>query len=182
MSDVSIQLAGSLLLASPALRDGIFDRSVILLSEHGLKEGAYGLILNQPTGREVAQFLQQPEFEPLARVPVHMGGPVSQDQLTFASFSKGKKGQLKFNLRLPAEEAIAQLKRPGVVVRAFIGYSGWSAGQLEGELKRQAWIPLQPNASLPGMPHDSSLWTELLQGISPFHRLMANAPRDPDLN
>ncbi|GAA5483495.1 YqgE/AlgH family protein [Haloferula sargassicola] len=178
----STKLSGALLLASPALRDGTFDRSVILLAEHSAGDGAYGVILNRPTGREVAQFLDKPEFAPLARVPVHIGGPVSRDQLIFCSFGRGQKNRLRFQMRLSAEEAAEQVKRPGVVLRAFVGYAGWSAGQLEDELKRDAWITARADASLPGRPHDGSLWRELLADISPFHRLMANAPPFPEQN
>ena len=182
MATTPLQLSGSLLLASPTLRDGIFDHSVVLVAEHSKKDGAFGVILNHPTGREVGQFLDSPEFAPLSRIPVHVGGPVAQDQLVFAAFSQGPDNQLNFAMRLPVDQAVAKAKSPGVVVRAFIGYSGWTAGQLEGELKRDAWITTSPDSSLPGRQHDQSLWRELLQSISPFHRILAEAPADPGRN
>ncbi|RYD36833.1 MAG: YqgE/AlgH family protein, partial [Verrucomicrobiaceae bacterium] len=93
--DQPIQLRGKLLLADPSLKDGIFDRSVILLAEHKADEGAYGLILNQPTGKTVGDFLNDEVFAPLKQLAVHQGGPVSRDQLTFSSFWWSPKQGLK---------------------------------------------------------------------------------------
>ena len=61
-SDQPILLRGKLLIADPSLRDGTFNRSVILLTDHSAEEGAYGLILNQPTGKVVGDFLKGKEF------------------------------------------------------------------------------------------------------------------------
>ncbi|MCU0795871.1 MAG: YqgE/AlgH family protein [Akkermansiaceae bacterium] len=180
--ELPIDLSGKLLLASPTLRDGIFDHSVIYLAHHSSDDGALGVILNHPTGREVAQFLPQPDFEPLARIPVHVGGPVARDQLTFATFRRGKSGHFDFRLRISAADAIEHAHTPGTVVRAYIGYSGWTAGQLEGELEGQSWITLAPGKELPGLSHDRDLWHRLMSSVSPFHRLMADAPRDAGLN
>jgi len=182
MAKSKVQLDGSLLLATPALRDGIFDRSVILLANHSVEEGAYGLILNQPTGQEVGHFLKQKEFAGLEKIPVHHGGPVSQEQLTFSAFWWNASDGLHWQVRIPAEEAIRRVRQPGVVVRAYIGYSGWSAGQLEEELKRQSWITAKPDAALLGKVHDPDLWSDILKTISPYHRLLIDAPADPGLN
>ena len=180
--DLPIQLQGKLLLADPSLRDGTFHRSVILLAEHKADEGAFGLILNQPTGKTVGDFLQGDDFAPLRQLPVHNGGPVSQDQLTFSSFWWSKKQGLRWAIRISAEDAVTHARRPGRIVRAFVGYSGWTAGQLEGELRRSSWIAARPQADLLGQEHDRSLWAELLRHLSPLHRILAEAPDDPTLN
>jgi putative transcriptional regulator len=182
MEDQPLHLDGSLLLATPSLRDGIFDRSVILLANHSPSEGAFGLILNQPTGQEVGHFLSQPEFAGLEKIPVHLGGPVAQEQLTFSAFWWNPSDGLHWQVRIPAEEAIRRSKQPGVMVRAYIGYSGWSAGQLEEELKRQSWITAKPDSALLGKVHDPELWSEILRTLSPYHRLLVDAPADPGLN
>jgi putative transcriptional regulator len=180
--DLPIQLRGQLLLADPSLRDGIFNRSVILLAEHKSDEGAYGLILNQPTGKTVGDFLNDEAFAPLKQLAVHQGGPVSRDQLTFSSFWWSPKQGLKWAIRISAEDAVAHAHRPGRIVRAFVGYSGWSAGQLENELRRSSWIAARPQRDFLGHEHDRGLWSELLRHLSPFHRILAEAPDDPSLN
>ncbi|MEO7101345.1 MAG: YqgE/AlgH family protein [Luteolibacter sp.] len=179
--DNSIQLQGHLLLADPSLRDGTFNRSVVLLAEHRTDEGAMGLILNHPTGKVVGDFLTGEEFASLKKLAVHEGGPVSRDQLTFSSFWWTKKG-LRWALRISAEAATEHAHKPGRIVRAFVGYSGWTAGQLENELRRCSWIPARPQANLLGYDHDRTLWAELLRHVSPLHRILAEAPDDPFLN
>lgn len=181
-SDSPIQLQGQLLLADPSLRDGIFNRSVILLAEHKADQGAYGLILNHPTGKTVGDFLHDEAFAPLKQLPVHQGGPVSQDQLTFSSFWWSPKRGLKWAIRISAEDAVAHSHRPGRIVRAFVGYSGWTAGQLENELRQNSWIAAQPQKDFLGQEHDRGLWVELLRHLSPFHRILAQAPDNPSLN
>ena len=175
-------LQGKLLLADPSLRDGIFDQSVILLTHHSAEEGAHGLILNQPTGKVVGDLLPAEEFTALRHLAVHAGGPVSPEMLTFSSFWWSQKLGLRWAMQISKEEAASHAKKPGRIVRAFIGYSGWSAGQLEGELERNAWCTLAPRSGLLGCAHDHSLWRALFGSISPMHRILTDAPRDPFLN
>jgi putative transcriptional regulator len=182
MPDLPIQLQGKLLLADPSLRDGTFNRSVILLAEHHPDDGAFGLILNHPTGKLVGDFLPSEEFNALRLLAVHDGGPVARDQLTFSSFWWSKKLGLRWALRLSAKSALDHAHKPGRIVRAFLGYSGWTAGQLENELRRNSWIAARPQPNLLGHEHDRSLWSELLRPISPLHRILAEAPDDPYLN
>jgi len=181
-SDAPIVLRGRLLIADPSLRDGTFNQSVILLTAHAPEEGAAGLIINQPTGRVVGDFLKGDEFTSLRHLPVHQGGPVMHQQMTFSSFWWSRKLGLRWAIRISAKQAADQARKPGRVVRAFIGYSGWSPGQLENELKRQSWFPINPRPDLLGKEHDRGLWAALLSGISPFHRILAEAPQDPFLN
>ncbi|MEM1084967.1 MAG: YqgE/AlgH family protein [Verrucomicrobiota bacterium] len=182
MSDAQIKLEGTLILADPSLRDGVFNRSVVLLAAHSAEEGAEGLILNHPTGHDVGHFLKDEAFAHLQRIPVHIGGPVSQEQMTFSAFWWNPTDGLHWQLRLPAHEAIERAKQPGIIVRAFVGYSGWTAGQLEGELRRDSWITAKPDASLFGKEHNPSLWSAILRDMSPYHRILAEAPENPESN
>lgn len=180
--DLPIQLQGKLLLADPSLRDGTFNRSVILLAEHKADEGAFGLILNHPTGKVVGDFLKGKEFAALSQLAVHEGGPVSRDQLTFSSFWWSRKQGLRWAIRISTKDAVMHSHKPGRIVRAFVGYSGWTAGQLENELRRSSWIAARPQPDLLGHDHDRGLWSELLRHLSPLHRILAEAPDDPFLN
>ena len=182
-SDGPIALQGQLLLADPTLRDGIFHHSVVLLAEHSAKDGAFGLVLNHPTGHVVGDLLTDEAFSPLRKVAVHQGGPVSREHLTFSAFWwNQEKKQLRWAIRISAEDAIAHSHRPGTLVRAFIGFSGWTPGQLENELRRNSWIPARPDGTLLGQQHDSDLWADILRHLSPYHRILAEAPTDPFLN
>ncbi len=170
-------LEGKLLLADPSLREANFFKSVILLAEHSHDEGAFGLVLNHPSGKHVGEILTDPEFAPLAKVRVFDGGPVGRDHLTFAAFWQ-KDQKLAFATRMSAEQAVKYSQRPNTMVHAFIGYSGWSQGQLEEELENQAWHPVQAPRTLLSQPHDITLWSEALRRISPFHHILTLAPEN----
>ncbi|MCL4288393.1 MAG: YqgE/AlgH family protein, partial [Thermoleophilia bacterium] len=72
-------LRGKLLVASPALEDPNFVRSVVLVTEHG-EEGAMGIVLNRPADTEVEEVL--PELAAIAVAePVFVGGPVQPESL-----------------------------------------------------------------------------------------------------
>jgi putative transcriptional regulator len=182
MPNPPIQLQGKLLLADPSLRQSLFHRSVVVLNQHSCDHGAMGLILNHPTGKSVGDFLKAPEFSPLRQLAVHHGGPVDDDQLTFSSFWWTPKKGLQWAVRISAEHAIQHTRKSGRIVRAFIGHSGWTAGQLENELTQNSWITIDPSADLLGQAHDPSLWSLLMSRISPIHCLLAEAPDDPMLN
>ena len=181
-SSAPTTLQGKLLLANPCLRDSIFHKSVVLINQHSLENGAVGLILNQPTGRVVGDLLSDPMFAPISKLAVHDGGPVEHDQLTFSSFWWSPKRGLRWAVRISAEDAAKHARRPGRMVRAFIGYSGWVEGQLENELKGPSWFPVDPESSLLGEAHDKQLWAELMRRISPLHQILSHAPRNPELN
>lgn len=177
-------LEGRLILADPSLREATFRRSVLLLTNHSVEEGAHGYILNRPLGKSVGDLLQEDEFEALAEVPVFMGGPVSAEQMTFSSIRwNSDRETLDYEIHLSAKEATQRLLE-GFTVRAFVGYAGWSEGQLESELKQRAWITHKPEECV--LKTDTgalaSLWADLLRKMSPWHRLLADSPEDPSLN
>lgn len=177
-----VSLEGRLILADPSLREPTFCRSVLLLTNHTVEEGAHGYILNRPLGKSVGELLPDDEFSTLSNVPVFMGGPVSSEQMTFSSIQwKPKEDRLDYEIHLSAKEATQRLLE-GFTVRAFIGYAGWSEGQLESELKQRAWITHKPEASVLETDGLESLWGDLLRKMSPWHRLLADSPEDPSLN
>jgi len=181
-SEQSISLGGRLLLASPSLADGTFDRSVIMLFEHSAASGAHGIIINHPTGTTVGDLLKDTEFTPLAHLPVHRGGPLSAGELAFSSFTMAKGTTIRYQPHISIETASGLINSKDHIVRATIGYSAWSPGQLEDELQRNTWITLRPPPNLILMEHDITLWRTLLGGISPYHNLLSQAPQNPLLN
>ena len=180
--DAPIRLDGQLLIADPTLGEGPFHHAVILLTEHSSDEGAFGFILNQPTQRHVGDFLEQEEFDALFTLPVHLGGPVSPENLTFAALRWSGSARLCFETGISAHDAIRHAKTPGVIVKAFLGYSGWARGQLEGEVRHRSWIPAKPTADLLTRDHDQSLWSETLRTLSIYHTVVAECPEDPGKN
>ena len=175
-------LAGQLLLAHPMLRDPNFRRTVILLSAHG-DDGAMGVVLNRPLGRQLAEV--NPEFAlgPLAGVPLYTGGPVDPEQLILVAW-QWLRTESAFQLHFGLEPARATelIGAPGLTVRGFLGYSGWSRGQLENELKHDAWVVSTVEESLFEDGEGVGLWRALLASVDPDLKLLADEPDDPTVN
>ncbi|MSU46908.1 MAG: YqgE/AlgH family protein [Lacunisphaera sp.] len=177
-----LTLAGQLLLAHPGLRDPNFKRTVILLSSHSA-EGAMGVVLNQPLNRQLGELNTEFALGPLAGVPLYCGGPVAPEQLIIVSWQwleADHAFQLQFGLEPDAAAELASA--PGVTLRAFLGHSGWSKGQLENEIKHDTWFATPVGGDLLDSADGVALWRKILGSINPELRLLANEPEDPTVN
>jgi putative transcriptional regulator len=173
-------LAGSLLVAHPSMLDPNFRRAVLFLSAHSSEEGALGIILNRPLGKQVGELVTEAPPNGLEAVPVFFGGPVGRDRLMFAALEW--ENGLKLNHNVGIEEANERAGKNPASVRAFVGYAGWNPGQLEEEVKHNAWVVQKaaPNAlKLDAVP---KLWFEIMRGLGPWFKMLAAAPDDPSLN
>src|SRR3954467_5642501 len=128
---IPLSLAGSLLVAHPNMLDPNFRRTVLFISAHDAADGAVGVILNSPLDKQVADLVNETPPEGLGDVPVFLGGPVGKNQLMFAAFEWGDGDGLTVNHNVQADEAHERLDADPMSIRAFVGYAGWSAGQLE---------------------------------------------------
>lgn len=168
-------LAGVMLIATPAMADSRFAQSVVYLCAHSA-EGAMGLIVNKPS-RDVAltDLLEQLKIEPSAaaeRINVHFGGPVEMGRgfvLHSDDFdTPGVTQKLQDGLALTATveilRAIARGEGPSRALLA-LGYAGWSAGQLEGELQQNGWLSCPGDADLVLDAADDGKWTAALGKI-----------------
>ena len=72
----SLSLAGSLLIAHPNLLDPNFRRTVLFISANDPQEGSFGLVLNRPAEKTVADLLPDRDLGVLGKVPVFIGGPI----------------------------------------------------------------------------------------------------------
>ena len=166
-------LAGKLLVALPILSDGIFDRSVVLLLNHD-EGGAVGVVLNRPTTTHLGDPL--PSWEPLAAEPavVFVGGPVQPD----LAIAIGRDGDVIDTVDLDSDPALATVG----TMRVFAGYAGWSAGQLEDELARHAWVVVDSHPDDAFRPDADDLWhTVLARQPHPLKQL-AMLPDDLSVN
>ena len=178
-----LSLAGSLLIAHPSLLDPNFCKTVLLLSASDPDDGSFGVVLNRPSGRTVADVLPGKKLGKLGHAPVLVGGPVSSDQLMFASFLwHPADGRMTCRYHLEMDEAQVALSEEYTVVRAFIGYSGWSKGQLEAELAQHAWLVGQPDREILGIGRTASLWRDTISPFGPWFQLVAEAPEDISRN
>ena len=178
----TLSMAGSLLLAHPAMRDPNFHRTVVLLSAHG-EDGAMGLVLNRPMRKRLAELTPEFAASPLAGVPIYQGGPVQTEQLILAAWQPDPLGDgFKLYFGIDVHKAEALLGEAGVRLRAFLGYSGWTKGQLENELLHNTWVVTPVNAELIDREEGQGLWRAILACLSPEWKLLAGEPDDPALN
>ncbi len=178
-------LRGSLLVASPALVEPNFRRSVILLAEHS-EEGAMGLVLSRPSETTVEEAIPPlAELVPPGDV-VHVGGPVQQESvLVLAEYEDPDEAEARvFDgvAFMPGnsepEEVAAQTRR----ARVYVGYAGWGAGQLEAELEEESWIVVEAEAADVFAPPEEDLWSVVLARQGGALALLARMPLDPSLN
>ena len=174
-------LAGRLLISHPMQRDHDFCETVVLIHTHSAKDGAMGVILNRPSHRLLGHAQSDFSEGPLADLPIHIGGPVGTNRLALGGWKFGTRGPASIRYGISREEA-AELAIAGQYkLFAFVGYSGWSPGQLENELRLNAWVvcPFERNTA---MLQERDLWKALLVQHRPDLRLVVDSPSNPELN
>jgi putative transcriptional regulator len=176
---------GNIIIAEPFLGDKNFERSVVLLCEYN-KLGAFGLVLNQLTNLKLDDVMENVYSE----LPLYLGGPVEQNTLHFIHRLGNKiEGAVDIGNGIFWSgdfKLVKDLINAGKIseedIRLFIGYSGWSGGQLEKELKQNSWIVSDIDASLIFETPSKNFWREVLKRMGGQYKVLSNYPFDPRLN
>ncbi len=179
---IPLSLAGSLLVAHPNMLDPNFRRSVLFISSHNLADGALGVIVNRPLDKQVSDLVSDSPPEGLADVPVFLGGPVGRNQLMFAAFEWETAEGLKLNQNVGVDEANERVTQDPASIRAFVGYAGWGAGQLEAEVKQKAWLLQKATRDALNPNRLPKLWFDIMHGLGPWFKMLSAAPDNPSLN
>lgn len=156
-----INLTNQFLIAMPGMVDGNFAGTVVYMCEH-TERGALGLVINRPVEIDVRGLFEKVnltlEREDLLSTPVYLGGPV-QTERGFVlhekldeegghySASLKIEGGLEMTTSRDVLEAMSNGAGPKKVFIS-LGYSGWSAGQLEDELSRNGWLTVDADRSV----------------------------------
>ncbi len=187
MADKPKFLQGKLLLDSGQLGGSFFQRTVILVCQHNA-EGAFGLVLNRTIGKTVGDLIIADLPEPLKAAPLYLGGPVQPGALSYLhTDSFIPEADVLPNLALGHSlddlleigEDFSATKK----VRMFAGYSGWSPGQLESEMKRKSWITFPASLELVFETPPEQLWQKVLQSKGGWkNRLLSQMPEDLSWN
>lgn len=178
---------GRILLSDPFLGDEYFERSVVYLCEHS-EEGSFGFVLNNYID---IQLTQLNEKFPEMMVKLSIGGPVEKETMYFMhTLGDQLKDSLLIDQNIYMGGDFEQLYNEVSVdllsqnkVRFFIGYSGWSAGQLQNEIKEHAWIVANVDkvdelmdVSIP------DLWKHFMNKLGKKYQIMSDFPIDPSEN
>ncbi len=177
---------GKLLLSEPFLKDYFFKRSVILMLDHD-EYGSMGMIINRETEYFISDLVDGfPEFDS----KVFLGGPVQTENI----FILHRKGELIAGSQevIPGLywggdfEQIKEMIKLGVLkntdLRFYLGYSGWSKGQLDGELKENSWIVAESKNEYLFAKQPKDLWKEILELYGKDYEMWLNFPVDPQEN
>src|SRR4051794_11744653 len=177
-------LRGKLLVASPALLDPNFARTVIFITEHN-DEGAMGIVLDRRSETDVESVV--PQLADIAGgEPIYVGGPVQPEALVLlAEFSNPEAAAWIVVADVGLASADVDLDELAASVRrgrVYAGYSGWGPGQLEEEVDGDSWIvePPLPAELFPDDP--ATLWSDVLARKGGQYSLIARMPADPSLN
>jgi putative transcriptional regulator len=182
--------AGSLLLANIDLFEPTFRRSVIYVVEHN-DGGTLGVVLNRPS--ETAVYNVLPQWTDLVAKPKTMfiGGPVKRDAalclgiLRVGADPDGVEGLRHVAGRIVMVDLDADPEIIGATVEAvriFAGYSGWTIGQLEGEIERDDWIVLSALPSDVLVQPRVDLWSRVLRRQPLPISMLATHPVDLSRN
>lgn len=146
---VSGYLQQQMLIAMPAMADPNFERSVTLLCQHN-EEGAIGITINRKSGFTLGELFFQLnitcEKQEIASMIVLEGGPVSPDHgFVLHTPTEGFDSSIQINDEIMVTtsrdvlSAIAAGKGPQQF-QVALGYAGWGDGQLESEMRQNAWL------------------------------------------
>jgi putative transcriptional regulator len=155
-------LAPGFLIASPPLGDPNFDRTVVLLAVHN-EDGALGFVVNRESPFTVGELLQHAGYDGVHEepAPVLIGGPVQpgsgwilvddptftlgEDVLLVGDEIRVTSSRAAFDNLAEEDHATLIAPPPRMIL---LGYSGWGASQLEGEIARGSWLPISFDKSI----------------------------------
>ncbi len=178
---------GILLIAEPFLKDYSFARSVVLICKHNEEEGTFGFSIHKKLHTTLDKIIEEMEG---FKIPVYLGGPVQTDTMHYIHqypelFSDSV--EITANVYWGGDFALVKKYiKDGTVdaakIKFFLGYSGWSAGQLEDEMKENSWITLQSTKELIFETAPQDIWQISLTSLGGKYKMMIHFPTDPQLN
>ncbi len=181
-------LKGHLLLATPELLAPIFSRSVILMLDHS-SEGAAGVVINKPTDATVASIAEQVFEEPSEwEKLISLGGPVPGPMIVLHTVEELSDQEIVPGVYSTVDAAKVRdlLRRQVEPSLTLANYSGWSAGQIEGEIAEGSWVTMEARPDLIFWEGEGDLWKVVTKEIN-GRRLtdmlrIREMPADPRVN
>ena len=176
---------GVFLLSDPALTDPHFEETVVLLCAHS-EEGSMGLVVNRPTELQLEDVLH--DLGPLdgGDHRLSLGGPVAMEQLHVLY---GGTQELADSLAITDGvwlggrlKEYMELLEAGAPMRFFLGYSGWDAGQLDGEMETGSWRVVPADSETVFGPAPETLWSRLVGLQDPSLSWLLHRPQNPSSN
>ncbi|UCD11328.1 MAG: YqgE/AlgH family protein [Nitrospinaceae bacterium] len=180
---------GSFLIANPVLPDPNFSRTVVLLCNHD-DEGSFGLVINKPADVPAAEIFRQIDLLDSYDNKVFVGGPVAPSQLFYLCRSENPIPDLDrvcdgvyLGMSWEAlETALPHIPDPERNLRFYLGYSGWAAGQLAGEMGQRSWLTCDAKRAFVFETDEASIWARTVKSMGKDYEYLLNAPVNPQWN
>jgi len=177
---------GRLLLSEPYLADPNFERTTVLLTEHN-DTGTVGFILNKPSDSRVGEIME--DLKGLDS-RIFIGGPVEQDTLHYIHRIATLDDAIEIQPGLfwggNFDQLISLVDTHQVLftdIKFFLGYSGWSPGQLDEELKIESWIVSDLTTEQLVFETDpEQMWKQAMRDLGGRFTVYSNYPADPRMN
>jgi putative transcriptional regulator len=179
-------LKAQLLLDAGELSGSFFAKTVVLICQHDA-EGAFGLVINRTTDKKFSDVVETSLPDALKDQPLFLGGPVQPSAMSYlhseaflpdANVFTG----LCLGHSLDTLVELGEGYSPTRKLKTFAGYSGWAPGQLESEMKRNAWITHPATLDLVFDPEPATLWKKILRTKGWKYELLSEMPDDPSVN
>jgi putative transcriptional regulator len=178
--------SGVVLISDPFLKDPNFMRTVVFICDHR-PDGSFGFVLNRRYKQTLNELLPDMNDFPIT---VNYGGPVQNDTLHFIHaqpelIPDGKEvtdgiywgGNFETVLALIQNRSL-DLNR----IRFFLGYSGWSDGQLDQEMQEKSWLTVPGSQKLVFHAKPEVAWKDAVRQLGAPYQEIINYPIDPSLN
>jgi len=176
---------GKILIAEPLLSDPHFQRGVVYLCEHN-EEGSYGFVVNKPLDKTLDYFIDALDVE---NIPVYLGGPVDSSSLHFlhirGDLLGGESNDNGIFFDGDFSQAVSSLKNKEMSTNEilfFLGYAGWSPGQLKEEVHKKSWLVAETNQLNLFTQKSETLWKESILALDQEYHILTTLPKDPNLN
>jgi putative transcriptional regulator len=181
-------MRGKLLVATPALQEPTFARTVIVLLEHSAADGALGVVLNRPLAAKVSDVV--PAVTDLVTEPAVLfdGGPVSRTTAIALGSAVAGASPDGWSPVLPPLVTVDLDHDPALLaatlrsLRVFVGYAGWSAGQLEAEIAEGSWYVVDRVPGDEFVTDPARLRADVLRRQGWPLAMAAHSPDDPAMN
>ncbi len=180
---------GSLLIANPVLPDPNFSRTVILLCDHD-EQGSFGLVINRSTQLKAPDLFLNINILKSYNEKIYLGGPVSQSMVFFLCRSPSAAGKLDeicsgvyLGSNLETLKLLySSLENPEQDIRFYLGYSGWSGGQLAEEMEQNSWLVQKANEQFIFLDSESLIWPQAVNSLGEKYQYLTKAPVNPQWN
>ena len=184
---MTMVIQGNLLVADPFLKDPNFLRSVVYMCAHN-EEGSFGFVLNQLLDITLDELMEDLTG---CQIPLFQGGPVQPETLHYVHRCPEKipdstlisngiyhGGDFEVIKSLLSENQINQKD-----IRFFLGYSGWTSGQLTNEIEdHKSWLISPGTQQLVFHKDPKQIWAGAIRQLGSEYEPVVHYPIDPQLN